>query len=307
MSPLLSSVLGVILDRFLGEPTHWHPLVGFGRLAGALEKRLNRQHLETDELKVRGFISLLVLLVPFMYVAYILSSFGIFGTLIDIALIYLAIGSRSLQEHAQRVYEALSDRNLDEARTQIGMLVSRDTSSLDEKQIAKAGVESVLENGCDAIFGALFWFVIAGAPGVVMYRLANTLDAMWGYKNERFLYFGWAAAKLDDILNYIPARLTALTYAFLGNYQNAIHCWRTQGSNWKSPNAGPVMSAGAGALSVQIGGSAIYHGNEEYRPVLGKGREPEIEDIKKSINLVRRGIWLWLAAFVLLWAISNNA
>jgi len=307
LSPLLSSVLGVILDRFLGEPTRWHPLVGFGRLAGAIEKRLNRLHLETDELKVRGLISLLVLLVPFMYVAYILSSFGIFGTLIDIALIYLAIGSRSLQEHAQRVYEALSDRNLDEARTQIGMLVSRDTSSLDEKQIAKAGVESVLENGCDAIFGALFWFVIAGAPGVVMYRLANTLDAMWGYKNERFLYFGWAAAKLDDILNYIPARLTALTYAFLGNYQNAIHCWRTQGSNWKSPNAGPVMSAGAGALSVQIGGSAIYHGNEEYRPVLGKGREPEIEDIKKSINLVRRGIWLWLAAFVLLWAISNNA
>lgn len=307
MSPLLSSVLGVILDRFLGEPTRWHPLVGFGRFAGALEKRLNRQHLETDELKVRGLISLLMLLVPFMYVAYILSSFGIIGTLIDIALIYLAIGSRSLQEHALRVYEALSDRNLDEARTHIGMLVSRDTSSLDEKQIAKAGVESVLENGCDAIFGALFWFVIAGAPGVVMYRLANTLDAMWGYKNERFLYFGWAAAKLDDILNYIPARLTALTYAFLGNYQNAIHCWRTQGNNWKSPNAGPVMSAGAGALSVQIGGSAIYHGNEEYRPTLGKGHEPEIEDIKRSITLVRRGVWLWLAAFVLLWAISNNA
>jgi len=307
LSPLLSSVLGVILDRFLGEPTRWHPLVGFGRFAGALEKRLNRQHLETDELKVRGFISLLMLLVPFMYVAYILSSFGIIGTLIDIALIYLAIGSRSLQEHALRVYEALSDRNLDEARTHIGMLVSRDTSSLDEKQIAKAGVESVLENGCDAIFGALFWFVIAGAPGVVMYRLANTLDAMWGYKNERFLYFGWAAAKLDDILNYIPARLTALTYAFLGNYQNAIYCWRTQGSNWKSPNAGPVMSAGAGALSVQIGGSAIYHGNEEYRPMLGKGHEPEIEDIKRSITLVRRGVWLWLAAFVLFWAISNNA
>jgi adenosylcobinamide-phosphate synthase len=127
-----------------------------------------------------------------------------FGWLVEILALYCALGMRSLGEHVQPVAEALRSGDLDEARTRVGYLVSRQTSELDSTEVARAATESVLENGSDAVFAALFWFVVAGVPGVVLYRLSNTLDAMWGYRNERFERFGWAAAKIDDVLNYIP-------------------------------------------------------------------------------------------------------
>jgi adenosylcobinamide-phosphate synthase len=191
------------------------------------------------------------------------------------------------------------------AQEKVGRIVSRDTAAMDESAVARAGVESVLENGCDAVFGALFWFFVAGAPGAVAYRLANTLDAMWGYKTAHYLHFGWAAARLDDVLNWIPARLTALTYALFGNAPLAWRCWRVQARAWESPNAGPVMAAGAGALSVQLGGAAMYHGQLEARPPLGAGAVPGERDIGRAVTLVQRGMWLWLAvAFIGGWALA---
>ncbi len=206
----------------------------------------------------------------------------------------------------------LINGDLVKARLSVSMIVSRDTSSLDEKGIATAATESVLENGGDAIFSALFWFLIFGVPGVVMYRLSNTLDAMWGYKSARLLHFGWCAARIDDVLNFIPARLTALSYALVGNTKLAIQCWRRQGLNWKSPNAGPVMAAGAGALNVSLGGAAQYHSQMQHRPDLGPSdilaKQATGKSIVNACRLVNRAILIWigaLAIFFVLWEMHS--
>ncbi|HVL75619.1 MAG TPA: CobD/CbiB family cobalamin biosynthesis protein, partial [Noviherbaspirillum sp.] len=179
-------------------------------------------------------------------------------------------------------------------------IVSRDTGGASEADIARAAAESTLENGNDAVFGTLFWFIVAGGPGALLFRLANTLDAMWGYRNARFHAFGWAAARIDDALNLIPARLTALSYALLGNTRCALACWRSQASAWSSPNAGPVMASGAGALTIVLGGPAVYDGVIEARPPLGTGAPPRASDIARAWRLVARAVALWLAVAVLI-------
>lgn len=287
MTTALVVFAALILDACLGEPRRFHPLVGFGRLAQALERRIY------IDARARGVAAVLLLLAPFTLCA-MLTQWLPWGAVFDALLLYLAIGWNSLGEHAGRVRNALAADDLPAARQRVGFMVSRDTTVLDHEGAAKATVESVLENGNDAIFGAIFWFVVAGAPGVVFYRLANTLDAMWGYRNERYLRFGWAAARLDDVLNFVPARLTALGYAVAGHFTRALRCWRTQGTTWKSPNAGPVMAAGAGSLGVLIGGPAIYHGVTQTRSPLGEGQAPDAHDIDRALRLINRSLVIWL-------------
>ena len=285
--------LGLLLDRLLGEPPHHHPLVGFGRYASAIERLFRRLGANRGI----GLLAWSAAILPWVALAGSLREGNIWlGLLLDVGLLYFAIGSRSLAEHARAVAAPLIAGDLPGARQRLSWIVSRDTSQLDESGVAKATVESVLENGNDAIFGALFWFALLGGPGALMFRLANTLDAMWGYRNERYLRFGWAAARIDDVLNYIPARLTALSYALLGNTADALRCWRTQAPAWDSPNAGPVMAAGAGTLGVSLGGPAIYHGQLEDRPRLGTGDAARATDIDKAVALVHNSIWLWLLA-----------
>ena len=285
----LAALAAVLVDRLVGEPRRWHPLVGFGRLAGALEKRLNTRRLPA------GLLAWALAVLPPVGLVLRLRGFAPFA--VDVALLYFALGARSLAEHAEAVARPLRDGRLDEARQRVSWMVSRDTTALDESGVAKAGMESVLENGNDAIFGALFWFALLGGPGALLFRLANTLDAMWGYRTARFDLFGRPAARIDDALNWLPARLTALTYALLGRTGNALACWRAQAPGWESPNAGPVMAAGAGSLGVQLGGAAVYHGREEIRPPLGNGPAPAAADLGRAIALIRRSLGLWLAVF----------
>lgn len=291
----LAAIAGVVLDRLLGEAKRWHPLVGFGALANAVEGVFNRG----PQRRLTGLLAWALAVLPWVALAFWLRPDGLAGWLVDAVLLYFALGGRALAEHAERVAGDLAAGDLPAAREHVGWIVSRDTSELDESGVAKACVESTLENGNDAVFGALFWFALLGGAGAVLFRLANTLDAMWGYKTERFLRFGWAAARLDDLLNYVPARLTALSYALFGRTRRALACWRAQAPVWESPNAGPVMSAGAGSLGLALGGAAIYHGQIEERPVLGEGRPARGEDIPRALMLMRRTTVLWLALLLL--------
>lgn len=297
-STAFAVIASVLLDAWLGEPKRWHPLVGFGRLANRIESRLNKQG---SALTARSFglVAWLLLLAPLVLLSYFAVR-STFGWLVDVLLLYFSIGARSLMQHAQQVYTPLSQHNIADAQHAVSMIVSRDTSQLNETEIATATVESVLENGNDAIFGAIFWFILLGGTGALMFRLANTLDAMWGYRTPRFLYFGWAAARLDDLLNLIPARLTALSYAFCGHTRSAIKCWATQASTWYSPNAGPVMSAGAGALYVSLGGTAVYHGQAKKRPLLGLGNVANHTHILAAMQLVKRSLTMWCAIILFL-------
>lgn len=284
---------GVALDLLLGEARRWHPLVGFGRIAQALEARLNRGRARIG----RGLAGWSLLVAPPVALSWWLAAH--WGIAVHVLLLYFALGLRSLREHTLPIFEALRAGDLPAARTLTGRIVSRDTADATSSDLARAGAESLLENGNDAVFGTLFWFLVAGGPGALLFRLSNTLDAMWGYRSERYNLFGRVAARADDLLNLVPARLTALSYLLLappgGGSVRAWRCWRRQARTWDSPNAGPVMASGAGALGIALGGPARYAGTLEQRPVLGGGRRAAPVDIPRAWRLVLLSTLLWLA------------
>ena len=311
-SLLLALLAGLLLDRSFGEPSRYHPLVGLGNCVQWLEKHLNQSQQTFTVRKIAGIAAVLLIIMPIVWVACLLSCWlsGIdfFYFLFSALVLYLVVGWRSLAEHALAVHNALMKKDLELARERVGFIVSRQTSALDEAGVTKATIESVLENGSDAVFAPVFWFVVLGPVGAIAYRVINTLDAMWGYKNDRFLAFGWAAARLDDLVNWIPARLCALTYAFVAGqsgWQQGLNAWRTQASKCESPNAGPVMACGAGALNVALGGDAVYHGKRVSRPLLGQGFAPVPGDIERSLTLVKHGVYFWVTVTFLIVLIAG--
>ncbi|WP_394779237.1 adenosylcobinamide-phosphate synthase CbiB [Undibacterium sp.] len=299
---VLCALAGVALDLMLGETRRWHPLVGFGRLATVVEKKMNSAKASrfTGLLAWAAVVLPLVALLQFALIK-VAAFHPWLGAALHALLLYFCLGLRSLHEHTAPIQAALQNADLPEARRLTSYIVSRDTAQAVEQDLSKAAVESLLENGCDAVFGAIFWFVVAGGAGAVLYRLSNTLDAMWGYRTPRLLAFGCAAARIDDGLNWIPARLTALSYAALGNTRLAWSCWRAQAPLWSSPNAGPVMSAGAGALGLALGGAATYDGIVEQRPALGIGAPAVAADIHRAWSMVLNTALLWLGVLVLIW------
>lgn len=346
------ALAGVVLDMLLGEPRRWHPLVGFGKLANAIERRLNRRSsgASSDDAdrhhakegsgagRTAGVVAWLLAVLPIvalpcLALAWLQHQVGMAGVAaampltalrellaepgtarylipalaVHVVLLYACLGLRSLRDHTKPISTALREGDLATARRLTSYIVSRDTADASESDLAKAGVESLLENGNDAVFGTLFWFAVAGGPGALLFRLANTLDAMWGYRNPRFNHFGWAAARIDDVLNWVPARLTACSYALLGKTRLAWQCWRSQAPAWPSPNAGPVMAAGAGALGLALGREASYDGVPEVRPPLGMGEPARREDLGRAWRLVWKVTVLWVALLLLIGALPETA
>lgn len=300
MTVSISLLLAVLLDALLGEPKKGHPLVFFGKWASYLEKRLILpRHAANINQKLSGLLALLLAIFPITAILLIATRTPLLNDLLSPLILYFCIAPKSLLQHTLAVYQPLQSGNITQARLAIAMIVSRETQQMDSLAIRKATIETTLENGADAVFAPIFWFLLAGPAGAVFYRLSNTLDAMWGYKNQRYRYFGYTAARLDDLLNWIPARLTALSYILLGNNKNAWRCCRQQSPLCESPNAGVVMSAGAGSLDIQLGGPAIYHGQVKIKPTLGSGNIPTNQDIQRANVLILLSLLLWIGVISL--------
>lgn len=265
------------VDLLLGDP-RWlpHPVKFIGRFAAALESPLRRM---VSNARVAGIFAVLAVLsvtglTAFLLVAGASRLHPVAGDAISIALLYTCFAGRDLARHSQQVYRALADDDLPEARRRVAMLVGRDTEHLDESEIVRGAVESVAENMVDGVTAPLFFAVLGGPVGAMLYKAVNTLDSTFGYKNERYLYFGWASARLDDVVNYIPARITAplvaVASALLGlRPMGAWQMFLRDGRKHPSPNSGLTEAAVAGALGVQLGGVNSYFGIPSERPRMG--------------------------------------
>lgn len=287
--------LALAIDLAAGDP-QWlpHPVRLMGWAADRLEppfRRLSRHPelsggLFTAALVGGSYLATLALVVA---AARIHPLAGISGQVI---IIYTCLAPRCLYEEAIKVRALLASGNLEGARTQVGMLVSRDARSLDETGITRAAVETVAENFVDGVLSPLFYAALLGAPGAVAFKMASTLDSMVGYKNERYMRFGKASARLDDILNWIPARLSIPVIAIAARLmfhsgKQALQTARREGGHHNSPNAGRPEAAFAGALGVKINGPNLYHGKFVEKPWIGTGFDPPAAaDIERAAQLM---------------------
>ena len=281
-------LLGHAADRLLGDPRRFHPVAGFGSAASSLERRLYADS------RARGTVHtvLLVGAAAGIGIAAERATDGrpLARTAVTALATWAVLGGRSLEREAAAVHELLEDGDLPGARERLRSLVGRDTSALDPSGVSRAVVESVAENTSDAVVAPLVWGSVAGVPGLLAHRAANTLDAMVGHRNTRYGRFGWASARLDDLLNHPGARLSGLLTAAVAPRRSteALRSWREHARHHPSPNAGVVESAFAGALGIRLGGTTRYGSRIEHRPVLGDGRPAEPRDVARGTALARR-------------------
>ncbi|WP_028648129.1 cobalamin biosynthesis protein [Nocardiopsis sp. CNT312] len=281
-------LLGYGADRLLGDPRRFHPVAGFGRVAAALERRLYA------DAHARGAAHTALLVGAAAGLGAVLERAAARRPAARVAVTALAtwtvLGGRSLEREADAVHALLAAGDLLAARRRLRSLVGRDTSALDSAQVARAVVESVAENTSDAVVAPLVWGALAGAPGLLAYRAANTLDAMVGHRGVRYARFGWASARLDDVLNVPGARLAGAWAAAAapGRARAALRAWRRDAGAHPSPNAGVVEASFAGALGIRLGGTNRYGDRTEHRPVMGEGRQAAPADIGRATALARR-------------------
>ncbi|WP_224390835.1 cobalamin biosynthesis protein [Pseudonocardia sp. ICBG1293] len=286
---------GIVADALLGDPRRGHPVAGFGAVAARLERRMHRD-------AVAPGVAYTALLVGGTVAAGALAEAaarragGRRETVLRAGLTAVAtwavLGGTSLVAEGAALADALDAGDVAAARARIPHLCARDPQLLDPDGMARAGTESLAENTSDAVVGPLVWGAVAGIPGLLGYRAVNTLDAMVGYRSARHARFGWASARLDDLANLAPARVTAMITVVVaplvgGSPATALRAWRRDAAGHPSPNAGPVEASAAGALGLRLGGPTVYSHGTEDRPSLGDGHPPRIADLHRVARLSR--------------------
>ena len=294
---ILSIYIGYITDLIVGDPYSFpHPVRYIGKLIRYVEKKVRKVAKTDKDLKIGGFVLWFFTVIPTYLITYLiikLSSFNLYVLVfVNAFIIYTTFATKCLKDEAVKIYRVLKTGDLEQSRVQLSYIVGRDTEHLSETEIIRATVETVAENTVDGIIAPMFYAFIGGAPLAMAYKAVNTLDSTVGYKNEKYLHIGFASAKIDDIANYIPARVSVLLMSIgslvLGyNYKNATRIAIRDRKNHKSPNCAFSEGAVAGALGIQLGGTNIYFGQEVYKPTIGdKDREIESDDIVKTNRIM---------------------
>ena len=272
---------GCAADRVFGDPARHHPVAWFGTAADRLEKRI------WADSKPRGVVYAAVLVGGPTAIAALAARR--FPNAALAAVTWASLGGTTLARTGERMADRLEAEDLAAASELVPWLCSRDPSQLDLDGVARATVESLSENTSDAVSGTLLWGAALGAPGVVLHRCGNTLDAMVGYRTPKWGNFGWASAKFDDAINWAPARLTGIATVIAGpDRAGAWRAWRDDAPAHPSPNAGIPESTAAGALGVRLGGATAYDGGVEHRATLGTGHAPAVADVRRAVRLTRR-------------------
>jgi adenosylcobinamide-phosphate synthase len=300
---LLALVIGFFLDLILGDPhTSWHPVCLIGKLISFLEKCLRRIFKAEKGCRcIKEIYAGLILwiaviavsaLVPFAILTFSYGISSYVGVAVEAVLCYFMLAAKSLKDESMKVYHALRNGGLDEGRRAVSMIVGRDTERLDEKGVIKAAVETIAENLSDGVIAPMFYMAIGGAVLMYVYKAVNTMDSMLGYKNDNYFYFGKAAAKADDVFNFIPSRLSALCMIFAAfvirlDWKNAAKVFKRDRFNHASPNSAQTEAVAAGALDVMLAGDAYYFGELYHKETIGDDlRQVEISDIRTMNRLM---------------------
>ncbi|MEN3003615.1 adenosylcobinamide-phosphate synthase CbiB [Dehalobacterium formicoaceticum] len=307
-----------LLDLIIGDPRGFpHPVIYIGKLISFLENQIRKKAKTEHALRVGGaFLTLITVLIPFTLTWGVLFLAGKIHPYLfyfmNILLMWTCLATKSLRVESMRVYHALAEGDLPQARINLSYIVGRDTRELEEDEVVKATVETVAENTADGIIAPLFYMAIGGAPLAMTYKAINTMDSMIGYKNEKYLHLGRTAAKLDDLVNWIPARITGiflgLSSLFLNfNVGGSFKILLRDRRNHTSPNCGYPEAATAGALDIQLGGTHTYFQQTVYKPTIGDDIRPvEGEDIKRTVKLMYLASFLTMVVFSLIfWMIKG--
>jgi adenosylcobinamide-phosphate synthase len=300
MKHALIVLSAVLLERLFGELRRWQwPLTRFAWLARQAEAYCYGPDRLPAWLRLAlGGLVLAVLLVPCAVAAGLLADIPYVGDAAALGLLTLALQTTAIRSQARTIIQALREHDLTQAQQRLKDWVDHDTARLDEEGVSAAVIEKLLEQSHDALFGVVFWFLVAGAPGAVIYRLTMILAAHWGYATPRYRHFGWSVARLAAVLRGLPACLTALGYGLAGDRDTAWRCWRRQALTWHSPTAGTLLAAGAGGLRLQLGSPIRYYDHLVHRPALGEGVLPRHHDIARALRLIDRAQWLWAGVLV---------